>query len=146
MRFCAQRPFAGWIVSNPSLPDCGRFARHSQSAGRASSSVSASALGGNFVLVKPIRRGRLAGKMPAAAFRLVRDPSVPDGPVYRKFSTRMMSLCNASSCVYRIVFLSGEIANPGAPQAGPFSRSNTRVIRWVAMSKKLIPGCAVVSR
>src|ERR1700674_2312510 len=47
---------------------------------------------------------------------------------YRKFSTRMMSLFSASTCVYRIVPLSGETANPGACLAGRFSRSNTREV------------------
>ena len=70
----------------------------------------------------------------------------PRGSVYRKFSRRIMSVFIASDCMYRIVLLSGETANPGLPLAGGFSKSNIGVIRWVGMSKKAIPGLVVVSR
>ena len=70
----------------------------------------------------------------------------PRRSVYRKFSRRIMSVFIASDCMYRIVLLSGETANPGLPLAGGFSKSNIGVIRWVGMSKKAIPGLVVVSR
>jgi hypothetical protein len=70
----------------------------------------------------------------------------PRGSVYRKFSRRIMSVFIASDCMYRIVLLSGETANPGLPLAGGFSKSNIGAIRWVGMSKKAIPGLVVVSR
>jgi len=86
------------------------------------------------------------GKMPAVHCACPRPVYAGTGSAYRKLSTRMTSLLSASTCVYRIVSLSGATANPGACLAGRSSRSNTRAVRWVLVLKKVIPGFAVVSR
>ena len=115
--------------------------------GKVSSMVSASAgtVAGISSAAKR-SRGCRAGKCLLRHCACPRPVYAGTGSAYRKLSTRMTSLLSASTCVYRIVPLSGATANPGACLAGRSSRSNTRAALWVVMLKKVIPGLAVVSR
>jgi hypothetical protein len=115
--------------------------------GKVSSMVSASAgtVAGISSAAKR-SRGCRAGKCLLRHCACPRPVYAGTGSAYRKLSTRMTSLLSASTCVYRIVPLSGATANPGACLAGRSSRSNTRAALWVVVLKKVIPGLAVVSR